>query len=141
MARTNSPAVEELLLDNYGGEGECSSPNLRSFIATANVIVNRINICATAKGITLTPTELEMLERWLAAHYYQQSDRGYTARSTADASASFQGQLGMGFESTMFGQTALQLDPSGCLAAIGKRKPTAVWLGKNDRDSLSYDER
>lgn len=138
MARTNQNAVIAVLQADYDS---ANAPSLTPYIQTANVIVSRVNAYAVRKEITISSEELELIERWLAAHYYQQSDRGYSSRSTADASGAFQGQTGMRLESTMYGQTALTLDPSGCLADLGKRQPKAIWLGKTPSEQIDYVDR
>lgn len=78
MARTTKKAVQDLLLP--GGDYDGKS-DLTPFIDTASSIVTRVNTCAIAKGNTLTVAELELIERWLAAHCYQQSDKGYQSRT------------------------------------------------------------
>lgn len=138
MARTTSALVQGILGDDYNG-----STNLNPFISTASVVVNRVRLCAIEKEIPLTTEELELLERWLAAHYYCQSDTTYKSKSTGGASGSFRGGDGMGFESTLYGQSAMMnIDPSGCLANLDKTTSAGgVWLGKPDRDKLSWRER
>ena len=121
-----------------------SAPSLTPFIDTANVVVTRVAACALRKGITLSAAELELIERWLAALYYCQSDKPYASRSTAGASGSFHGQTGMYLTSTLYGQTALNIDSSGCLDAIanGPRKTaTASWLGKAPSEQTDYMDR
>jgi hypothetical protein len=117
MSRTTTSLVEKVLADNYDGQMD-----LQQFIDSATVIVDRIVTCASGKGITLTASELELIERWLAAHCYAQVDMLYASKSTAGASASFQGQTGLSLDSTRYGQMAVNLDYSGCLNAIGKRQ-------------------
>jgi hypothetical protein len=51
----------------------------------------------------------------------------------------------MHLEATMYGQFALGLDPTGCLAsvtsgAVGKRA-TLHWLGLKPTEQLTYRER
>lgn len=135
--RTNNKLVEAVLGDNYNG-----TTNLTPFIDAANAIVNRVATCATDKGETLTATELELIERWLAAHLYAQMDPTYASKSTAGASASFHGQTAMGFDSTLYGQTATRLDFSGCLENLDKTQVvTAAWLGKAPSDQTDYEDR
>lgn len=137
MARTTSAAVIELLGDDYNG-----TTVLTGFISTANVLVTRVAACAAAKGITLTAEELELMERWLSAHFYQQSDKGYSQRATLGASGTFGGKTDMGLNSTMYGQSAMTMDPSGCLAAITMRKTAGLlWLGKPPSDQIPYQNR
>lgn len=141
MPRTDAAAVQAILLNDYDAD---ESPSLTPFIETASAVVDDVAACATAKAVTLGDTRLELIERWLAAHYYQQSDQGYASNSTEGASASFHGQTAMYLESTKYGQTAVRLDKSGCLAAIagGERKvASGAWLGKTRAEQLDYEDR
>lgn len=139
MARTTNLAVQKLLLP--GGDYDGKS-DLSPFVETANALVTRVDACATRKGVTLSATELELVERWLAAHCYQQSDKGYQSRSTKGKSGSFHGQWGKNLENTNYGQMALSLDPSGCLAALAQRQRAGgYWLGKAPSEQTPYDQR
>ena len=141
MARTTAAAVQAVLAPgkDYDTEDE---PSLDPFIDTATAIVDRVEDCAVAKDRTLTDAELELIERWLAAHLYAMSDQTYASKSTAGASASFHGQTGMHLEATKYGQTALTVDYSGCLSAISKRQVARlVWLGKPPSEQLPYTDR
>lgn len=142
MARTDSDAVIGVLNDDYGPKADGTLPSLQAFIDTASVIVDRVVTCAAKKSITLTDSELELIERWLAAHFYSQSDKNLTSKSTEGASASFAGQTEKGFDSTLYGQTAMRIDPSNCLFTIDKTwMAKAVWLGKRPSEQTNYVNR
>lgn len=137
--RTTSPLVQGVLIGDYG-----NGADLTPFMLSASVTVDRVVLGATAKGITLSSTELELIERWLAAHYYAVSDRPYKSKSTAGASASFDGNTVMYLEATLYGQTAMRLDRSGVLDNIGgpvRKVAGGFWLGKKEGDAKSYDDR
>lgn len=135
--RTDPATVQEILANDYDGE-----TSLNPFIETASAIVDRVAACAIRRSKTLTPGELELVERWLAAHFYCMSDPQYAAKSTDAASATFTGQTGMRIESTRYGQTALTVDYSGCLDMLNKRQTVAVkWLGKPASQQIPYDQR
>lgn len=137
MARTTSASVQDILGNNYDG-----STSLTPFIDTATAIVDRVETCAADRDKALTDAELELIERWLAAHCYQQMDQGYASKSTDGAGASFHGQTGMHLESTKYGQMALRLDWSGCLTAIGSRQTARMaWLGKAPSAQTDYVNR
>lgn len=139
MSRTSTANVALVLGSHYVSG---SSPDLQAFIDTASLIVSRVNTCATTKGVTLSTEELEMIERYLAAHYFSHADQLYQSKSTNGASGSFQGQTGKGIESSQYGMTALQLDPSGCLNAITKgARASVTWGGKPTSTQLSAYER
>lgn len=140
--RTTSSAVEGILVDHYDG-----ATSLTPFIETASSITNKVSSNDTDS--LLNATDLELIERWLAAHFYAHSDQLPQSKNTGRASASFQGQTGMVFNSTQYGQTALGLDITGYLAKLqaqastGPIKASAVWLGtrmKNDNSELSSDQ-
>jgi hypothetical protein len=140
--RTSKSKVQGVLLSDYGPDEQGREPSLEPFIKSANVIVNRVATCATARSLTLTSDELELIETWLAAHLYVMADQNFSSKSTSGASASFQGQTGMYLEASKYGQMAMTIDYSGCLRAIsaGKRA-SAAWIGKTKTQQLDYDER
>lgn len=136
MARTTPALVAALLGMNYD---RVRTPDLNQFIAPATMIVDQIKAKAAVKGVAYTDSanpgdssQLETIERWLAAHYYAQQDPLYTSRSTQGATGSFQvGQLGKGFASTQYGANAMDLDFSGVLKNInGQQKARGAWLGR-----------
>lgn len=144
MSRTTSAAVQGVLrLGSEGGDyNDIHSPSLTPYIDLATAIVDRVETCAIAKGLTLTSTELELIERWLAAHYYVCSDQTRASKSTEGASASYHGQTGKGLESSRYGQAALDVDYSGCLAAISTRaRATLDWLGLKPSEQTDASDR
>jgi hypothetical protein len=137
--RTTSTQVAALLGKNYDG---CTP--LGPFIDAAAVVVDRVAVCAIDKAEPLDGPTLALLETWLGAHFYQQMDQGFSSKSTADASASYQGSTGRYYESTPYGRSALSLDSSGCLAeeqaglegagdGVGKATAGGIWLGTPGR--------
>lgn len=128
MAYTNPQAVAGILADDYN-----LTTDLQQFIDTADIIIQRVKSCAAARRVPLTPIELEMIERWLAAHMYCMSSPQYQSEATGGISVSYTGQTGLHIESTRFGQMAINLDYSGCLNAISSRSfARANWLGTDD---------
>lgn len=119
-----------------------NNPSLTPFINKANAILARVVTCATTKGITLSSDEQDIIGAWLAAHYYVCSDQTYASRSTAGASGSFHGQTGKGLESSRYGQSAMESDPSGCLKSVTMgNRATLFWGGTTESSRLTYDER
>lgn len=139
--RTNDARVRSTLAP--GNDYDLvNNPSLTRFIKIASLIVDRVDSCATDRGFTMTSDELLEIETWLAAHYYCMSDATYQSRSTASASGSFRGQTTMHMEATLYGQSAIDADYSGCLAAINKRAFAGVdWLGKVPSDQIPYRDR
>ncbi len=144
MARTNSNSVIAILRPgSQGGDyDDKNSPSLEPFIDTASVVVDDLVTYAAENNKTLIPSKLELIERWLAAHFYCQSDKTYMSKVTAQASAIFAGKTGMHLESTLYGQTAQMLDNTGLLTALSKQsRAIAGWMGKTLPEQLTYDER
>ena len=127
MPLTNATAVQGILLGNY-----TPGADLSGFIEIAANMVTQMLDCATGKGVTISATTAELIERNLAAHYYGHGDQFFQSKSTKGASGSFQGQTGKGLEGSQYGQTAMMLDPSGCLSAMNKGGRIQMqWLGRN----------
>lgn len=138
MARAAETDVREIIdLD--------AALKLDRFIQAASRLVDYVEDCDTNN--LLSADHLRDIEIQLAAHFAAHRDQRYAAKKTADASATFQGQTGMGLDSTQYGQTAKILDVTGCLADLdrdSKRGKTTVglqWLGTPPSSQLDYDER
>lgn len=137
--RTTASVVQELLAHNWD-----DVTSVTPYIQSASMLVDRLVVLAARlpSPITFTATELELIERWLAAHCYCQTDLLYQSKSTGGASASFQGQTAMHLESTRYGQMAMDLDYSGVLATINKRQVAQMyWLGKPPSSQIDYEDR
>lgn len=134
--RTNHGAVRKLLGAQYDGESD-----LAGFISTANSIVDKIDTNDT--GSLLSDADLELIERWLAAHFYGSMDQFVSSKNTGRASGAFQGQTAMIFQATFYGQNALALDVTGYLAKLqqqaqtGKQRVGMAWLGTRYRHDYS----
>lgn len=136
MARTTSANVRAVLGQHYDG-----STSLASFIDTASSFVDKI--ASRDVGSLLTSIDLELIERWLAAHFYLHSDQIASSQSVGGASTTYQGQTGMFFQSTIYGQTAMLLDATGYLselnrqASAGRHQASLVWAGTRYKDDMS----
>lgn len=152
MARTTSTLVG-LLLGNSATHSKArgdwdGETDLDQFIGAATVVVDEVAACADRKvsagslASDLTDTELELIERWLSAHCYALNDQTLASKNTRGAGGTFHGQTGMHLESTRYGQMAMTLDRSGCLAALHNRaRARAVWMGKRPSAQVDYDQR
>lgn len=141
MPRTSSTLVEGILRVGPGGDYD-GSTDLTPYIDTAAAVVNRVAACAVNKGFVLSSDELELIERWIAAHFYAMSDQPYLEKETERARGKFQGVTKMHFEATKYGQVAMDIDYSGCLTNISKRTFARVdWLGKRESEQLDINER
>ena len=140
--RTSSGAVKSVLMDDYGARRDGTLPDLTPYIETASSVTDDVVVYAAAKGITLNVIKLELIERWLGAHFYVMSDQPYLEKETMQARAKYQGTTGMMLKASKYGQTALLLDTSGTLATMEERKVAgAFWLGKVPSEQLDYYER
>ena len=138
MARTTVGAVEGILLRDYDRKRR---PNLMPFITTANVLVSKISSLAITNEITLSDEQLELIERWLSAHFYVVSDRTYAEARTEGAYAVYHGKTGLSLDFTPYGQMAKVLDTSGILAGLDKRQSaTMFWLGTVRGEDLDTDD-
>lgn len=137
MSRTTFDAVKLLV------EVDTTiSPDLAPFIETASALVD--SVVATAKkadGVSdyYTSGQLELIERWLAAHFYTIRDNRAAAEKAGSVSINYQYDIGKMLSSSMQGQTALALDTAGGLASLSKqaeegkpRKVGAFYLGADD---------
>jgi hypothetical protein len=113
-----------------------TSISLTPFIETASELVTEC--CEDAE---YTATRLELIERWLSAHFYAVRDQRASSETAGRVSESKQTKVDLGFDVTVYGQQAMRLDTAGGLAALDKRtqkgKVAAVgmtWLGTD------YDE-
>jgi len=140
--RTTDDNVKAILVGHYDTDG---APALTAFIATASSLTDYVDTCDTLDE--LSTTTLELIERWLAAHFYAHADQLAKSKATGDASVSFQGMTGKGLDSTQYGQTAMNLDVTGCLAkknkemTEGKVKVGITWLGKAESVQTNYVDR
>jgi hypothetical protein len=127
MPRTDAALVQGILEDNYNG-----STSLAPFIAAANAMTSRVNTVAVADGFVLSSAELELIERWLAAHFYAWgADKTRASVGVGRSNETYDGKTGMHLEATPYGQTAIALDFSGTLRAIndGAVNVGGFWAG------------
>lgn len=124
--RTSAEAVEKII------EVDELITDLDPFILSANKLVTKF--CASED---YDDEELEMIERWLAAHFYAIRDPRITQEAIGPIRENKQVQLGLHFNVTTYGQHALVLDYHGGLATLqknitkGTKTPQvgAYWLG------------
>ena len=119
MPRTTASAVEGIIEVD-------SSIDLTPFIETASALVDDV-----AAASDLGAVRLELVERWLAAHFYCMRDPRTTAEKAGPVGANFQSAVDLNLATSHFGQQAMVLDTSGTLRNIsrGRRKPSVLWLG------------
>jgi hypothetical protein len=131
MARTTISDVKAILGTNYD---TINTPTLTPYIRAANLLMDRVNQCATERGYILTTTELQEMERWMAAHFYTIYDPIYKSKQTANSSATY-------FDRSYM-DAAKAMDPSGCLNAVMmSQRVNFDWLGKTPNEQIDVDQR
>lgn len=110
--RTNATAVQKIIeVDSAINAGDLSP-----FIESANALVTEVCV-----PLGYDDTRLELIERWLSAHFYAVRDPRLASEKAGPVSASYQHELGLMFKSTMYGQQAMLFDSKGGLARLQKQ--------------------
>lgn len=112
-------------------------PDLTPFIDAANLLVT--DSCGSAD---YTADKLELIERWVAAHFYAVRDPRATAERAGPVGQNLQSKVDLGLAVTHYGQQAMLLDSEGGLAAANKQTTKSRvsitagvnWLGVEDWD-------
>lgn len=126
MARTTSASVQGIIEVD-------AAIDLNPFILVANELVTEV--CSDAG---YSDERLELIERWLAAHFYCTRDPRASREQAGPVAQSLQSVIDLGLNNSHYGQTALLLDTAGGLAALnktsqkGKRTASVTWMGDED---------
>jgi hypothetical protein len=92
---------------------------INAFINTAHRMVqNRLS------GKGLSEETLGEIEVWLAAHFLSARDQRKKQVKADDVAVTYQGETGMGLQSTVYGQQAMILDPTNTLASTSQKRAT-----------------
>lgn len=124
MPYTTEEAVQEVVGD--------TSTNMTAYIDTANNLMTR---AFADCDNSYTTEDFEIIERWLAGHFYCILNPKTTREIADGIEDHFEGDsnMGPGLNSTRYGQTALTLDTAGCLAKAEKKARGNVakvtWVG------------
>ena len=108
MARVTSDEVKEII------EVSSEVTDLTPFITAANLMVTDY-----LDGVH-SDELLKEIERWLAAHFVSIRDNRRASEKADDVAESYQYKLGLGLESSMYGQQAMRMDSSGKLTTANK---------------------
>lgn len=127
MARTTLTAVRLIAKVKKSATDTTFAP----FIEAATHLVDQ---CCLESDYS--DTTLELIERWLAAHFYHVLDPRRVQERADVISATFEGKTGMNLNFTRYGQQAMLLDVAGNLSKLneqiskGKRiQGKLVWVG------------
>jgi hypothetical protein len=114
---------------------------LEPFITAANQLVTEL---LTSKGHSAD--RLEMIERYLSAHFYTLRDPRPVVETAGPVSQTNQSKVDLYLCTSHYGQTAILLDTSGTLAAVndeakggGKKTATVYWVGYHRHSDLTHD--
>lgn len=105
------------------------------YIETAASVVD--DVCVNTVTYTYTAAKLELIERWLAAHFFTVQDGQVTEEQAGPVREKVAFKIDLFLLNTKYGQVALALDTAGNLAAFqkeletgGPRVATMTWLGR-----------
>lgn len=132
--RTTSEAVSAIIEVD-------AAISLTPFIEAANAVVTK-----NCVDDAFTEVELELIERWLSAHFYRMRELQIQQERAGVVSRGFQSQLALGFDNSTYGQMAMRLDWSGALSALNEQAKSGAkiavgvtWLG-TPYDEVTEDE-
>jgi hypothetical protein len=129
VAYTTPPKVQGILIDFD------PSADFAPFIDAADaIVVAQLDPLVLADGVTpyYTTSQKELIERWLAAHFYSIYDPRSKTESVRGVGATVEDlKVDLRLNLTKYGQMAMSLDTSGSLAAYNNelgvvRKPLPV---------------
>ncbi len=129
MARTTEAAVQGIIEHD-------SSISLTPFIEIANDLVT-----SECLDSGYSAARLELIERWLAAHFYAIRDNRVASEGAGSVTTSYQFRVGLNLNVTIYGQQVLLMDTDGNFAALqaqaegkGPTRASIVWLGKTTEE-------
>jgi len=133
MARTTRAGVATIIeLDDTVVPDDNS---MLPFILTANELVTELCTGSNAPATEYTAERLELIERYLAAHFYTLRDPRPVSEGAGPVSVTYQSSVAVGLQTSHYGQIAMRLDTNGGLAGLdakmrmGSAKPGVTWLG------------
>ena len=89
---------------------------LEPFIETASQVVT--DVCG---GSDYTDEKFELIERWLAAHFYGVFDTQLQGETAGPVTATYFWKTGFILHQTRYGQQAMMIDTDGSLARLNKQ--------------------
>lgn len=111
--RTTAEKVKQIL------DTELSNEAIEAYIEVANNMVDDV-----AAASVVPASRLAEMERWLTAHLIVITKERIAVEEEVgnDTRVKYADTFGPGLQSTQFGQMVAQLDTTGTLAALGKKK-------------------
>lgn len=118
MGRTTFAAVEKII------EVDATiSTDVAPFIEVANDLVT--DLCTNSD---YTDAKLELIERWLSAHFYAIRDPRKDSEKAGSVGDKNQYKLGLNLQVTTYGQMALMIDTAGNLLGLSSGKNRTVGI-------------
>ena len=128
MARTTTSRVCGVM------DTTLTEDEVAPFVETANLMVT-----AYLASTDQTADALREVETYLAAHFVSLRDRLVKSEAAGGVRFDYQGETGMGLDSSHYGQTAKLLDVSGVLKEIdGKTRITWKHRAGSERTNTDY---
>lgn len=133
MPRTTKTLVANII--ELDPEAVPNDAAMEGFILAANELVTECCAGANGPSSSYSDARLELIERWLAAHFYTTRDPRLASEGAGGISVSYQSTVGFGFDASHYGQMAVRLDTNGGLARLnedmkkGKPRQAVHWLG------------
>jgi hypothetical protein len=111
LARVSESDVRDIMPDS-----ELQDEDVTPFLTGANLIVTQ-----QLGGSGLPDALLAEIERWVAAHFVSAKDKQVRSESIGGVTQSYQtGNAASGLGTTVYGERALLMDPTGRLARMGR---------------------
>lgn len=134
MARTTATQVKQIIEVDTGIIA--SDADLDPFIDVANELVTEMCTGDNGPDTDYTSSRLELIERWLTAHFYAVRDPRSRNEKVDVLSVSYEGKTGLGLDHTRYGQQVKMLDTNGGLARMdyankkgGARGASLTYIG------------
>ena len=132
MPRTKPNLVRKIITVN-------EEDDLQAAIDSATNLVDQVCLHSGYNDTTL-----ELIERWLAAHFYDIFKKEAVQENIGQSQNTYQSKIELGLRLTHWGQQALLLDTKGNLAALDNkqknlrgRPPSVKWVGGIPREQIN----
>ena len=119
--RTTSTAVQKII--ELDSSIIVDLADLDPFIEVASAIID--DVCVP---LGYDATRLELIERWLSAHFYAIRDQRKQQEVAGSVSETFQTKVDLYLNVTIYGQQAQMIDTKGGLLRLNKGISTRVLL-------------
>ncbi|MBU0846544.1 hypothetical protein KKH23_05090 [Patescibacteria group bacterium] len=115
------------------------------YITVANELVTECCTGDAGPDDEYNDDRLELIERWLAAHFYTVRDPRMVSERAGSVSGTAQSKVDLGFDTSHYGQIAMRLDTNGGLAKLNQQTKkgapvvSGAWMGTHPDDIPEQD--